>query len=96
MARLGGVCWNVCADLADSCGVRVWTRHRNTQLANLMDGGRPVYIVGPASLVWSQVPLVVCGFNSCVQGVLLGPVSDGGVEVVKSKNSLMSREGSCQ
>jgi hypothetical protein len=21
MARLGGVCWNVCADLADSCGV---------------------------------------------------------------------------
>jgi len=21
MARLGGVCWSVCADLADSCGV---------------------------------------------------------------------------
>jgi hypothetical protein len=21
MARLGGVCWNGCADLADSCGV---------------------------------------------------------------------------
>ena len=21
MARLGGVCWNVCVDLADSCGV---------------------------------------------------------------------------
>jgi hypothetical protein len=26
MARLGGVCWNACADLADPCGLRVGTR----------------------------------------------------------------------
>ena len=37
MARLGGVCWNVCADLADSCGVA----SRDTAIAMIGEKVRP-------------------------------------------------------
>ena len=37
MARLGGVCWNVCADLADSCGVA----RRDTAIAMVDEKVRP-------------------------------------------------------
>lgn len=61
--------------------------------------GRPrhtgsFYLVGPASCVWSQTPFVVCGLRTWVHGFPSGAFNNAGV--VKSKNSLMSREGSCQ
>src|SRR3954452_13150081 len=52
------------------------------------------YIVGPTSFVSSHTPVLVCDFNTWTQGVPPGPLSSAGV--LKSKNSLMSREGSCQ
>ena len=50
------------------------------------------YCVGPASLVWSHVPVVGWVASTCVHGLPLGAFSIAGV--VKSKNSLMSRVGS--
>src|SRR5690349_13119225 len=55
------------------------------------------YCVGPASFVWSQTPLVGWVASTCVHDDALAP--GGGLSsagVLKSKNSLISRDGSCQ
>jgi hypothetical protein len=51
-----------------------------------------IYCVGAACFVSSHTPLVGCGLSACVQDLPSGEFSKAGV--LKSKNSLISRDGS--